>query len=184
VSTTGQIQLAPIPVTLDNSDEWPAFEQQISSVSGMPTAVTRELVTTMVGSAVPMLFSADAAGDAGVLRGTFSDAVVAQCQRNVGNFMGEQPVSAVVHLAGARMEGEHAVLRVHLSVSAKNAEGGEALNGQFWDLQLGGNVTVGQPTCPNCGGPIPPGQLICGHCGTDVRSVVNVPLVVTKIEAY
>jgi hypothetical protein len=184
VSSTGQIQIAPIPVTLDNSDEWPAFEQQISSVSGMPPVVTPELVTAMVGSAVPMLFSADAAGDASALRGTFSDSVVAECQRNVGNFMGEQPASVVVHLAGARMEAEHPVLRVHLSVSVKNAEGSEVLNSQFWDLQLGGEVTVGQPTCPNCGGPIPQGQLICAHCGTDVRSVVHVPLVVTKIEAY
>jgi hypothetical protein len=184
VSTTGQLQIAPIPVTLDNGDEWPAFEQQISSISGLPTVVTPELVTAMVGSALPMLFSADAAGDASVLRGTFSDPVVAQCQRNVGNFMGEQPISAVVHLVGARMEADHPLLRAHLVVSVTTAEGSEGLNNQFWDLQLGGEVTVGQPTCPNCGGPIPQGQLICAHCGADVRSVVNVPLVVAKIEAY
>jgi NMD protein affecting ribosome stability and mRNA decay len=43
---------------------------------------------------------------------------------------------------------------------------------------------VGQQTCPNCGAPIGNGELVCGYCRTDVRSLVEVPLVVSRLELY
>ena len=184
MSATGQLQVAPVEATIDNAADWPQFSQQIESVAGAPPAVTPELIAGMLGSAVPLLFEADATANAELLRGTFSDAVIAQSMRNPGNLMGEHPSSVTGHLVGAREQESHPLLRVHLSIAVKTAEGGEGVNNQFWDLQLGAQVTVGQVTCPNCGGPIPQGQLICAHCGTDVRSVVQVPLVVSHLELY
>lgn len=184
MSATGQLQVAPIPATIDNGSEWQQFAQQIEAQAGAPPAVTPELLTGVLGSAVPLLFEADATSNANLLRGTFADPVVAQCERNAGDLMGARPLSVTGHLVGARLVEDHPSLRVHLSIAVKGADGAEAVNNQFWDLQLGAQVTVGQPTCPNCGGPIAQGQLICSHCGTDVRSVVHVPLVVGHIELY
>jgi hypothetical protein len=184
MATTGTLQITPIAAMVDNAEQWPAFAQQIAAESGTPPVVTPELIAGMVGSAVPLLFRADATDDASVLRGTFVDTLIAQCQRNAGNFMGAEPISAVVSLVGTRMEDGHAVLRAHLAVKVKTPGGRETVNNQFWDLQLGAEATVGQTTCPNCGGPIAPGQLVCEHCGTDVRSVVDVPLIVSGLELY
>jgi hypothetical protein len=184
MSATGQLQVSPVEARLDNEADWPQFAQQIESVAGEPPAVTPELIVGMLGSAVPLLFESDATANAELLRGTFSDAVIAQCARNAGNLMGERPVSVAGHLVGAREQESHPVLRVHLSIPVKTAEGTDGVNNQFWDIQLGAQVTVGQPTCPNCGGPIAQGQLICSHCGTDVRGVVQVPLVVSHLELY
>jgi hypothetical protein len=184
MSATGQLQVTPVEATLDNAADWPQFAQQLESLAGEPPVLTPELLGGMLGSAVPLLFEADATANAELLRGTFSDAVIAQCMRNPGNLMGERPLSVTGHLVGAREQESHPLLRVHLSIAVKNADGGEGVNNQFWDLQLGAQVTVGDATCPNCGGPIPQGQLICSHCGTDVRSVVQVPLVVSHLELY
>jgi len=175
---------APIPASFDNAGDWERICQQIGSESGLPTAVTPDLVVGMVGSAVPLLFDADAAGNANHLRGTFADSVIAQCQRNPGSFLGAHPTSVVVHLVGAHMADTHPVLRAHLAIQVHGADGVESLNRQFWDLQLGAQVTVGQPTCPNCGAPIGKGELICGHCRIDVRSVVNMQIVVSRLELY
>ena len=41
-----------------------------------------------------------------------------------------------------------------------------------------------QGRCPNCGAPIARGELVCEHCRADVRSVVTVPLVVSRLELY
>ena len=58
------------------------------------------------------------------------------------------------------------------------------MNGQVWDLQLGTQVTIGQPQCPNCGAPLARGELICGHCHADVRSIVEAPIAVSRLELY
>ncbi|HTZ87288.1 MAG TPA: zinc ribbon domain-containing protein [Solirubrobacteraceae bacterium] len=184
MSAPGQLQISPVAATIDNAADWPQFAQQLQSQSGVPPAVTPELIAGMLGSAVPLLFEADATANAELLRGTFADSVIAQCARHPGNLMGERPLAVTAHLAGARVQESHQVVRVHLAIAVKTASGGEALSNQFWDLQLGAQVTVGQTTCPNCGGPIPEGQLICTHCGTDVRSVAQVPLVVSQLELY
>jgi hypothetical protein len=118
------------------------------------------------------------------LRGTFADQVIAQCQRNAGSFTGARPASAVVHLVGSHMENRQPVLRARISIQVEDPDGAQTVNNQFWDLQLGAQVTVGQPNCPNCGAPVGKGELICGHCRADVRNVVEVPLVVTRLELY
>jgi uncharacterized protein (UPF0212 family) len=181
---TQRLQRAPVPVSIENAADWEQFAGRIASVTGMPTPVTPELLTGMLGSAVALLFEADAAKDPDLLRGTFADPIVAQCARNVGCLEGETPTAAVARLVGVPTAGGRPSLRAHLSIDARTAEGSDVLNSQFWDLQLGGDVTVGQPSCPNCGAPVERGALICGHCGTDVRSVVQVPLLVTRLELY
>jgi hypothetical protein len=183
--TAGQhLQVAPIPASIDNSGDWGGITAQIASETGVPPVLTPEILVGMVGSAVPLLFEADASKDMNPLRGTFADTVVAQCQRNAGCLEGEHPTSAVVHLVGAHMVDGHCLLRAHLVIQVQGADGDQGTARQFWDLQLGAQVTVGQPNCPNCGAPIATGTLICEHCQTDVRSVVEVPLVVSRIELY
>jgi hypothetical protein len=184
MTSTQQLQLAPIPVGIDNVEEWEAIATQIASETGEPTVVTPELIVGMIGSAVPLLFAADASKDGQLLRGTFTDLVIAQCQRNAGCLLGQRPVSAVVDLIGAPRVASHTALRAHVAVKVEDADGGRSVNRQVWDLQLGAQVTVGQTTCPSCGAPLAKGELICGHCGTDVRSAIQVPLAVSRLELY
>ena len=184
MNATEQLQLAPIPVTIDNVKEWEGIAQQIASETGEPTVVTPELIVGMIASAVPLLFAADASKDVNLLRGTFTDPVIAQCQRNVGCLVADRPVSAVVDLVGAPRINGHTALRAHVAVQVRNADVSRTVNSQVWDLQLEAQVTVGQSTCPSCGAPLGKGELICGHCGTDVRSVTKVPLVVSRLELY
>jgi hypothetical protein len=184
MTTAEQLQISPIPASIDNVGDWEGIAHQIASESGLPTDVTPDLIVGMIGSAVALLFQADAAKDMNLLRGTFADPVIAQCQRNAGCLLGEEPISAVVDLVGAHMMDGHPVLRARIPVRVRGADGSESVNSQFWDLQLGAQVTVGQTTCPNCGAPIATGELICGHCRADVRSVVNTPLVVSRLELY
>jgi hypothetical protein len=184
MTTTEQLQLSPVSASIDNVEDWKEIAQQIASAAGLPTVVTPELVAGMIGSAVTLLFEGDAAKDMSILRGTFTDMVIAQCQRNAGGLLGGQPLAAVVHLVGAHMVDGHPVLRAHVAVQVQSSDGTRGVDNQFWDLQLGAQVTVGQATCPNCGAPIAKGELICGHCQADVRSVVEVPLVVSRLELY
>jgi hypothetical protein len=138
----------------------------------------------MISSATALMYEAQSAGNAGLLRGTFVDAVVAQCQRNDTRLLSGKPESAVVHLVGGRVVNGDATLRVHVVIHGQDESGQERIDRQFWDLELGGQVTVGQPTCPNCGAPIAAGELICEHCRTDVRTTAQVPLLVTRLELY
>jgi uncharacterized protein (UPF0212 family) len=184
MTTVEQLKASPVTTAIANPGEWEAITKQIAAESGLPTAVTPAILTGMIGSAVPLLFEADAARDMDPLRGTFADAVIAQCQRNAGGLLGEQPVSVVINLIGAHMVEAHTTLRVRLAIEVKSADGSESVNSQFWDLQLGAEVTVGQATCPNCGAPIAQGALICEHCHADVRTVVKAPLVVSRLEMY
>lgn len=184
MSATGQLEIAPVPATIDNAADWEVLASQITAGTGMPPAVTPETIVGMIGSAVPLLFAADSARNLNLLRGTFSDPVVAQSARNAGTLMGAQPQEVVVHLAGSRVVDGHPVLRTHLSIQATEPDGNPTRCQQFWDLQFGGQVTVGQPSCPNCGASVGKGELICGHCHADVRSVIDVPIVVSRLELY
>jgi len=184
MSSTQQLRIAPVAASIDNPDDWEGLANQITAGAGMPTAITPEMIIGMIGSAVPLLFAADAARDANLLRGTFSDSVIAQCMRNSGGLMDAQPTTAAVRLVGSRVVDGHPVVRTHLSIQTHAGGGTPTTQNQFWDLQFGGQVTVGQPNCPNCGAPIGTGELICGHCHTDVRSVIDVPIVVSRLDLY
>jgi hypothetical protein len=181
-----QLHAAPVPASIENAAEWQTIAAQIAAETGLPTEVTPAMLTGMVGSAVALLFAADAAKDAALLRSTFADAVIAQCARTAGCLEGRQPTSVSVALVGVHLAEGHPVLRAHLTIAlAQPGDDGEAaVTRQFWDIQLGGQVTVGEPNCPNCGAPIAAGGLICSHCQADVRTVVGVPLVVCRLELY
>ncbi|HEY6396939.1 MAG TPA: zinc ribbon domain-containing protein [Solirubrobacteraceae bacterium] len=184
MSVTDQVQLAPIPSSIDNLDGWGALVQQIESQSAVPTVVTPELIAGVIGSAVPLLFEADTTGNANLLRGTFIDPVIAQRERNVGDLMGAQPRSVAAHLVGIHMTDGHPVLRAHLRIELLRSDGTPSMASQFWDLQLGAQVMVGQANCPNCGAPIGPGELLCSYCKADCRNLREVPLVVSRLELY
>ncbi len=173
-----------IAVSFDNEAEWSQLAQRLSLEGGAPTQLTTDTLAQMLAGAVPMLFAADASRDFDLLRGTFQDPVIGQCERNAGCLEGQTPVSATVHLIGTPPGTGHPTLRTHLAIRTTQADGQEAHIGQSWDLQTGAETTVGQVSCPNCGAPIPGGALICGYCGHDVRSVVTVPLSVSRLEIY
>ena len=179
-----QVQVPPIPTTIDDPESWDETAQQLAAEAGLPTPITADVLTAMIGSAVPLLFEADATRNMDLLRGTFADPVIAQCQRNAGCLQGDQPTSAVIHLVGAPLVAGHPVLRLHLVIQLQSADPTRTAEAQFWDLEPGAQTVVGQTTCPNCGAPITTGALTCGHCGTDVREVVSVPLVVSRLEMY
>jgi hypothetical protein len=183
---TGAPAVAPpsVPMMVDNPSEWDPSLQEFAAHAGSPPPLTLELLTGTVGSAAPLLFAADAARSTELLRGTFTDAVIAQVQRNFGCLGGQHPVSGAIHLVGVpRVDGQP-VLRVHVQMSVESPQGPGGVNSQFWDLSIGSQVTVGSPTCPTCGAPLSPGELICSHCHTDARRVVSVPLAVSRLELY
>jgi hypothetical protein len=184
MTTTERVEVSPIQVSIDNPGDWGEIAGQLASESGLPGLVTPEMVVGMIGGAVPVLFEADATNSMNLLRGTFTDQVIAQCKRNAGCLRGGRPISAVVKLVGAHLVDGAAVLRAHVVIQVRDAGGERSIATQFWDLQLGAKVTVGQSQCPNCGAPVASGELICRHCHTDVRSVVSAPLVVRRLELY
>ncbi len=184
MTDTGKISPPPVPTSVDNPEEWETIRQDITAKGGSPTVITIETITGMVSSAVPLLFEADATGDVDPLHGVFADPVIAQCGRNAGCLLGDRPGSATVHLVGAPVRNGVPVLRVHVAIVTQTAAGAASANSQFWDLEIGAKVAVAASTCTNCGAPLGPGQFICDHCGTDVRSVVEVPLVVSRLELY
>jgi hypothetical protein len=161
-----------------------AIARQLGSETGLPTQLHPESIGQMLGSAVPLLFAADAARDMDLLRGTFLDLVIAQCQRNAGCLRSAVPESATFDLIGAPVVGGHPVLRAHLTVAVRDADPSEEPQRQVWDLEPNGSVTIGQASCPNCGAPIADRALICGHCHSDVRHVANALLVVSRLELY
>ena len=177
-------QLATVPVELDNPEDWNDIAKQLAAVSGLPGTITPELLTMTVGSAVSILFTADRSGDADILRGTFTEQVMNQRRQFPGSLDGDTPVSVMLHLVGAPVREGKPVIRVHLVVATRSADGGSGANSQFWDFTVDTQVVVGQATCTNCGAPIPEGRLVCDHCHTDVRQVVSAPLVVSRLELY
>ena len=184
MSAIEQREIASVPATIEDAADWVTLADQITAGTGMPTVVTPEMIVGMVGSAVSLLFAADSARNLNLLRGTFSDPVVAQCARNAGTLMGALPQAVAIHLAGSRVVDGHPVVRAHLSIRVIQPDGTPTQCQQFWDLQFGAQVTVSQPACPNCGAPIGKGELICGHCHADVRSVVDAAIVVSRLELY
>jgi hypothetical protein len=177
-------QVRPIPASVDNPGDWAALAAQLAADTALPTALTPELIAGMAGTAVPLLFAADTAGNVDLLRGTFAGPVVAQCLRNLGCLTGAQPQKVAVHLVGAHAIDSHPVVRAHLAIQTLDASGNPGVQNQFWDLQSDAEVTIGQTSCPNCGAPLGSGELICSHCHADVRSVAKVPLVVSRLELY
>jgi len=177
-------ELATVPVDLDNPEDWNDIAQQLAAVTSIPGSVTPELLTMTVGSAVPILFAADRSGDSDILRGTFTDQVMTQRRGLPGSLDGDTPVSVTLHLVGAPLREGKPVIRAHLVIATRSADGGSGANSQFWDFTIDTQVVVGQATCPNCGAPVPEGRLICDHCHTDVRQVVSAPLVVSRLELY
>src|SRR5271170_1575735 len=109
MTSASTLQVAPIPVSLENAGEWSAIAAQIASEAGLPTQVTPEMLTGMIASAVALLFKADSAKDTAILRGTFAEAVIAQCQRYAGCLRAQLPLSASLNLVGARMVEGHPV---------------------------------------------------------------------------
>ncbi len=176
--------LSPVPLTIDNPEDWAGLNQQLSDGLGVPSGLSPELFSGVVASSVPLLFAADASGSMDLLRGAFTDPVIAQCQRNTGCLHGDTPESAVLHLVGTPMRDGKPVLRVHLTIMTRTPEGAGSANSQFWDFAVGASVTVGPASCPNCGAPLASGQLICDHCHTNVAQRVDAPLVVSRLELY
>jgi zinc-ribbon domain len=176
--------LTPVTGSIDNPGDWDAVTQRITQVSGLPPAVDADTLLALIRSAVALMFEAQASANMNLLRGTFAAPVVAQCQANADGLLSGRPGSVVVHLAAGRVVDAHGVLRVHLEVHGQRVDGSPSVDRQFWDLQLGGQVTVAQSACPNCGAPVAGGELVCSHCGTDVRSVTDVPAVVSRLELY
>jgi hypothetical protein len=75
-------------------------------------------------------------------------------------------------------------VRIHVTVSAVAADGSKEAFGEFWDLRMDVQATMGPAQCPDCGAPLGAGQLICEHCHADARTVVHVPLSVVRAELY
>ena len=179
-----QSHLTTVPVTVDNPDDWGDISTHLAAESGSGGAITAEVVAEMVGSAVPMLFAADASGDTDMLRGTFSDQILVQRRNQAGSFNGDTPVSATVHLVGSPTHDGQSAIRAHVMVATTSTDGGSAATGMFWDLTVDTTVVVGQSSCPNCGAPLAAGCLVCEHCHADVRQVISAPLVVSRLELY
>ncbi len=184
MSNSEAVALAPVTGSIDNPADWEAVTAGITRATGLPVATTPDTLLALLGSAVALMFEAQASGNMNVLRGTFAAPVVAQCQANADGLLTGRPGSIVVHLAAGRVVDGHGVLRVHLNIAGVRADGSPSLDRQFWDLQLGAQATVAQSACPNCGAPVSGGELVCGHCGTDVRSMVDVAAIVTRLELY
>ena len=176
--------VAPIATTIENGDEFAAIAGELAKHAGLPTVITADALTAMLGGAIPLLFAADAAHDVNLLRGTFAEPVIAQCERNAGCLLGHRPLSASVRLIGAPIVDGHPALRAHVTVALEASDSEPCAERQTWDLAPQAKVMVGAPSCPNCGAPIADGALICEHCHTDVRSLVTVPLVVSRLEIY
>ena len=142
MTTTGQLQISPIPVVIDNVADWAGIAREIASESGVPTVVTPELFVGMSGSAVALLFEADAANDMNLLRGTFADPVIAQCQRNCGCLQGEKPTSATVKLIGAHAVDGHPTMRARFAIQVHWAADDRTVNTQFWQKWVPGASAV------------------------------------------
>lgn len=176
--------LQTIDARIVNPELWSALEAQIAHATALPPAATPEALATLISGALALLYRADADGDADPLRGTFSDSVVAQVSHNPHSLLGARPTAASIEWVGARMAGEHPVVRAHVSIEVELPGGAGSVQRQFWDLQLGGQVTVAPPACPTCGAPLAAGEVVCNHCGTDVRESARPDVVVTRLELY
>jgi len=177
-------ELAPIAGSIDNPGDGDAVPRPIKQAPGLPMGVSPDELLTLIRSGVALMFEAQTSGNMNLLRGTFAAPVVGQCRTNRNGLMSGQPRSVAVHLAAGRVVEGHGVVRVHLEIHGDRPDGQASLDRQFWDLQVGAQVTVTQSACPNCGAPVGVGELICNHCGSDVRSVVEVPAMVCRLELY
>lgn len=177
----------PITLTLENPEEWPKLAEQIEARTGMPPTSDPEEIVGMAALAVALVYQCDADGDFGRLRGTFTDDVVAQCERNHGCLMGARPLPGTMELIGAGYNdtGDPAV-RVRVAITVQSDDSGPPRPSTvFLDLQLGAEVTEESTSvCKNCGAPLAHGQLVCSYCGSDMRTVMRVPLAVCNLELF
>jgi hypothetical protein len=184
MTTPEHSQLATVPVTVDNPEDWSDIDRQLTAEGGKAGAITPDVLAMTVESAVPMLFAADRSGDADSLVGIFSDQVVTQRRNQAGSFHGDIPVSVTLHLVGAPPHEGHTAIRAHVLVATTSPDGGSSATAMFWDFGVDAPVVVGQSSCPNCGAPLAAGCLVCDHCHADVRQVTSAPLLVTRLELY
>jgi hypothetical protein len=184
MTMSDQAKMSPVSVSIDNPDDWADIAQQLSASAGVPSCLTPDVLMGTVGSAVPMLFAADASGTTDLLRDAFAPQVIVQRQRLSGSLNGDTPDSVVLHLVGTPIQDGKTELRVHLLIKTHTSAGGEGASSQFWDFAVGAQVTVGRTSCPNCGAPLGNGQLICDHCHANVGRTVDAPLVVNRLELY
>ena len=91
---------APIPVAVENSEEWEGIANHAQRVSGAPLGTDLESVEKFVALAAPRLFWADSTGRFEVLQGMFAGKVIAQCEGNTGCLQGARPLGATVTLVG------------------------------------------------------------------------------------
>jgi hypothetical protein len=179
------VSVAPIPASIHNPQQWQSIAAALTRETGTAPAVTPESLTGLVGRAVPALFAADAAKDVSGLRGLFTDQVIAQCMRTAGGLGGGRPHSVSVHLVGAPPgDRTHPVIRAHVTIGVRDAEGRELVERQFWDFQLGAQVTVAASGCEGCGAPVQAGDVFCPYCGHDLRGVAAAPLAVCALKLY
>ncbi|MBV8221414.1 MAG: hypothetical protein JO325_23355, partial [Solirubrobacterales bacterium] len=47
MSATGQLEIAPVPATIDNAADWDVLTNQITAGTGMPPVVTLEMIVGM-----------------------------------------------------------------------------------------------------------------------------------------
>ncbi len=177
-------ELMPIAAAIDNREDWAAVTQGIERATGLPLAVSPDGLTAVIGAGLALMFDGQKSRSMDGLRGSFAAPVVAQCQANHDGLLSGRPRSVTIHLAAGRVVDGKGVVRVHLEIHGERQDGSASIDRQFWDIQVGAQVTVAQPACPNCGAPITAGELVCSHCGTDVRHNVDVPVVVSRLELY
>ena len=180
----GAAGLSAIPIEVENPDEWSEIYRELSAMHGVPPALTLDAVTALVASAVPILFHADATHSVDVMRGTFSNQVIAQCGAHLGCLLGVTPTSALLRLIGAPARRVPPVLRVRIIARTIAPQGHDVKISQFWDIEFDSETTVSMGTCPNCGAPLAAGQLVCSHCHSDARAKVEVPLLVNRLQIY
>jgi hypothetical protein len=175
----------PITASIENPQDWASISATLAHGSGTPPAITPDSLAAVVGRAVPALFAADASRDTAGLRGLFTDQVIAQCLRTMGCLGGARPRSASVHLVGQLPStAGHPVIRAHVMIDVRDAEGREIVERQFWDFQLGAQLTVAASACESCGGPVRAGDVFCVYCGHDLRGLAAVPLAVCALKFY
>ncbi len=177
-------ELTAIPTTVENPGEWSQIYQELSAAHGVPPAVTVDAIAAMVGSALPIFFHADATRGIDIMRGTFSNQVIAQCGAHLGCLGGARPTSALVRLIGAPARRDPPVLRVRVVARTVTPEGNDGTNSQFWDIEFDSETVVSKGACPNCGAPLAAGQLVCSYCHRDARTKVQVPLLVNRVQIY
>lgn len=177
-------EIHPVPVSITNPADWGDISRTLSEKSGVPSTVDLDSLTSMLSGAIALLFEADRVDDIDLLRGTFSEQVIAQCQRYQGYLEGGRPLSANTYLIGVPNNAINPCIRVRNTITDETTNSESHTVEQFWDLEVNRQTLVGLSSCPHCGAPMKLGELICKYCHTDVRMNITAPLLVVKLETY